>query len=242
MHGLPLQRKGPRVVELCGDPLPWVDGGVHLGNHIKNSCDGMRQDIKVKRANFIGKNIDLNQEFFLSHPLTKIKMNLIYNFHFTGSSLWNLFSREAIMLENSWNTSVRIMFDLPLQTHKYLIEPISQTKHLKIVLIERFLSFLNQIEKSRKKIPRQLLSFIKHDVRSTTGSNLRNILLLTDKNNIDDVCRDDILKIKYNKIDSKDNWKVDFIGEITDVKFDQLKVENFSKEELEEILDFLCTS
>ena len=146
------------------------------------------------------------------------------------------------MLENSWNTSVRIMFDLPLQTYKYFIEPISQTKHLKIVLIERFLNFLNQIEKSKKKIPRQLLSFIKHDVRSTTGSNLRNIMLLTDKNNIDDIGRDDIRKIRYNKIDPNENWKVDFIREITDVKFDQLEVENFAKEELEEILEFLCTS
>ena len=134
------------------------------------------------------------------------------------------------------------MFDLPLQTHKYFVEPISKTKHLKIVLIERFLNFLNQIEKSMKKIPKQLLSFIKHDVRSTTGSNLRNILLLTDKNNIDDIGKDDIHKINYNRIDPKDNWKVGFIREITDVKFNQLEVENFTREELEEILNFLCTS
>ena len=61
----------------------------------------MRQDVKVKRTNFINKNIELNQEFSFSHPLTKVKMNLIFNFHFTGSPLWDLFSREAIMLENS---------------------------------------------------------------------------------------------------------------------------------------------
>jgi hypothetical protein len=35
-------------VDLCGVPLPWVSGGVHLGNHVNNSCDGMRQDIRVK--------------------------------------------------------------------------------------------------------------------------------------------------------------------------------------------------
>ena len=75
---------------LCGDPLPWVQGGVHLGNHIKNTSDGMGQDIRVKRANFISKNIELNQEFDFSHPLTKVKLNLIYNFHFTGSPLWDL--------------------------------------------------------------------------------------------------------------------------------------------------------
>ena len=58
-------------------------------------------------------------------------MNLIFNFHFTGSPLWDLFSKEAVMIENSWNTAVRVMFDLPIQTHRSFIEPVSETKHLK---------------------------------------------------------------------------------------------------------------
>ena len=115
------KQRDPGVIELCGDPLPWIPGDVHLGNNINTNFEGIRQDIKVKRAVFIQKNIDLNQEFQACHPVTKVKMNLIYNFHFTGSPLWDLFSREAIMLEKSWNTAVRIMFDLPMQTHKYFI-------------------------------------------------------------------------------------------------------------------------
>ena len=135
----------------------FLGGGLHLGNHLNNRVEGMRQDVKVKRATFINKNIELNQEFWSSHPLTKVKMNLIFNFHFTGSPLWDLFSKEAVMLENSWNMAVKVMFDLPIQTHRFIIEPISQTKHLKNVLMERFLSFLMQIEKSTKKVPKQLL-------------------------------------------------------------------------------------
>ena len=229
-------------VELSGVHLPWVEGGLHLGNTLSNRSNGMRQDIKVKRAKFINKNIDLNQEFSFCHPSTKVKMNLIYNFDFTGSPVWNLFSPEAIMLENSWNTSVRIMHDLPLQTHRVFIEPVSKSRHLKFVLLERFLSFLDQIEKSKKLVPKQLLNFIKHDVRSTTGSNLRNLLLLTDKNTIDDLCKDDIRKLKYNEIDGKDVWKVNMIHEITDIKFNKLEVENFTQDELDEILSHLCTS
>ena len=146
------------------------------------------------------------------------------------------------MLEKSWNTSVRIMYDLPLQTHKYLIEPISETRHLKFVLIDRFVGFLQQIEKSQKHIPKQLLTFIKHDVKSTTGSNLRNILLLTNKHKIEEITRDDIQKLEYAPIDEKDKWKVGYIKEITDVKFNKLRVENFSTEELDDILEYLCTS
>ena len=58
--------------------------------------DGLKKDILVKRAAFIQKNNEINQEFHFSHPNTKIKINSIYNSHFTGSCLWNLFSREAV--------------------------------------------------------------------------------------------------------------------------------------------------
>ena len=51
-------------LDLCGDPLRWVGGGLHLGNHLNNRVEGMRQDVKVKRATFINKNIELNQEFW----------------------------------------------------------------------------------------------------------------------------------------------------------------------------------
>ena len=149
---------------------------------------------------------------------------------------------EAKMLENSWNTSVRVMFDFPIQTHRNLIEPVSQTRHLKFVLLERFLGFLNQIEKSKKKVPKQLLAFIKHDVRSITGSNLRNILLLTKKNRIEEFCKDDLKQMKYEEIEENDGWKVKMINEITDIKFHKLEVEDFSVEELDEILLHLCTA
>jgi hypothetical protein len=45
------------------NPLPWVPGGVHLADNINTNFEGMRQDIKIKRAALIQKNIDLNQEF-----------------------------------------------------------------------------------------------------------------------------------------------------------------------------------
>ena len=58
-------------------PLPWVKTGKPLGNHLCNKCDGMKSDICVKRAMFIDKKNDVNQEFGFSHPFTKVKMNLL---------------------------------------------------------------------------------------------------------------------------------------------------------------------
>ena len=217
-------------VELGGVPLPWVEGGLHLGNNLTNKLNGMKQDIRIKRARFITKNNELNQEFWFSHPSTKVIINLIYNFHFTGSPLWDLFCKEAVMLENTWNTAVRIMYDLPLQTHRCLIEPVSGVQHLKFVLIERFLGFLEQIKKSRKAVPKHILKYVKSDVRSITGSNVRNILLLTEKDDFEDVTKHDIKKLKYHE--SNDSWKTSFIKEIIEIKNNQLDLNEFTKEEL----------
>ena len=104
------------------------------------------------------------------------------------------------------------------------------------------MGFLNQIEKSANIVPKQLLSFIKRDANSTTGSNLRNFLMLTNKNDIDELTALDIEDIKYNEIEENDKWKVAMIREITDIKFKQIELENFSIEELNEILDHICTS
>ena len=110
------------------------------------------------------------------------------------------------------------------------------------MLLERFFSFLTQILKSKKQVPKQLLNFIANDVRSTTGSNLRNLLLLTNNDTIEEINIEDIKKLKYHQIDENEIWKVNFIKEITNLKFNQLEVEDFSREELDEILSYLCTS
>ena len=94
-------------IQLCGNGLPWVNSGLHLGNNIENKLDRMKHDIRVKRAKYITKNNDLVQEFKHCHPKTQFQLNEIYNTSFSGSPLWNLFCRESEMLLNTWNTPSR---------------------------------------------------------------------------------------------------------------------------------------
>jgi len=67
-----------------------------------------------------------SQEFYFAHPITKFKINSIYNTDFTGSSLWDFNCESFERLGKTWNVSVRVMFDLPRTAHRYLIEPISK--------------------------------------------------------------------------------------------------------------------
>ena len=125
---------------------------------------------------------------------------------------------------------------MPYQTHRYLVEPVSGQLHLKKLLIKRFLSFISQIKQSDKQIPKQLLHCIQLDTRSVTGSNLRRILLLTKKTRVEDINDKDIKNIEFDEISEDNYWRVKLIQEITDIKFGQVNIDGFSKEECDEIL------
>ena len=43
-------------------------------------------------------------------------------------------------LEKTYNRSIRMMLNLPLETHKYLIEHFSGQSHLRFLLYNRFIS------------------------------------------------------------------------------------------------------
>ena len=161
---------------------------------------------------FIQRNCELQQEFGHCHPKLKFKVNQIYNSSFTGSPLWGLFSKQADMFEKSWNVSVRNMFGLPLSTHRYFIEPISESLHLKAILIQRFLSFIGKIKKGKKNKLKHILKIVQKDTRSTTGNNLRQILLLTEHCYIEDLSPSDAQSITYKSIDDEDQWNNSFMN------------------------------
>ena len=234
--------KTPRLlpsIYLCGNPLPWTTSCKHLGINIENKINGCEEDIKIKNAQYVGKNIELNQELFFAHPVTKVRLNSIYNSHYYGSPLWNLFGSGARGIETSFNRSVKIMLDLPYATHRSLIEPLTGETHVKTMLISRFLGFLDKIRNSGKKALTMLMETAMMDVRSVTGNNLRNIMLLVGKTSVADVRKNDV--VSYFKLEDNEFWKVQAIKDIIDTKAGKLDVPGFTMEELDEILLHLCT-
>ena len=77
--------------------LPWVNSVKHLGTTLTKSClggggGGGGQDLLQKRAQYIAKNNELTREFYYAHPSTKVLANNIFNTHFYGATLRDLFS------------------------------------------------------------------------------------------------------------------------------------------------------
>ena len=237
------QERPLKKIVLDGNELPWVDHGKHVGHTIENELNGMKKDIGMKKGMYIQRNCELSQEFHFCHPMSKYKINQIYNSSFTGSPLWDLFSDSSKSLEKTFNISVRKMFDLPKETHCYLLEPITERKHLKFVLLKRLINFKKQVMNCDKNLLKTMFQICEHDSRSITGSNLRKLMLLCDKSSISDIHSSDIDILSYREIPQEEAWRIETIKELIEIKTDPDNLlPNFPKEEIEEILSLLCVS
>ena len=49
-------------------------------------------------------------------------------------------------IDRAWNTAIRILLNVPRDTHRHLIESISQCLHVKTMLASRCVSFYETIE------------------------------------------------------------------------------------------------
>ena len=227
-------------LKLCGNPLPWVTKLKHLGNTISNQLDGNQLDVKVKAAKLIDKNNSICQEFYFAHPETKVKLNNIYNNHFTGSQLWKFGTREFEKLIATCNRSVKIMYDLPWGTHRYFMEPLTGLPHTSRILAKRYLSFIEKIQNSSKTALKMLLQTVQNDVRHTTGFNLRTLMILADKTRIWDL-RANLEDFQYHNIPDEEKWRINMLRELVNVKENECTVPGLEENELNEILEYICT-
>ena len=84
--------------------------------------------MNIKKARYVERNIELNQEFNFPSEVSKLRINYVYNSRWFGSVLYDIYTTETVKLESAINRSIKIMMDLPFETHRSLIEPVSEKK------------------------------------------------------------------------------------------------------------------
>ena len=147
-------------MKLNDKKLPWVNSVKHLATSITDALNDMGQYLLEKRAQYVAKNKELMQEFHHAHPSTKTMLNNIFNTHFYGAPLWDLFSDSFGRLEQTWNISQRLLLSLPRETHKFLIGPLSKRQHIIFSLRKRFLKFVKCVAQSQKCVLRKVLNSV----------------------------------------------------------------------------------
>ena len=85
-----------------------------------------------------------------------------------------------------------------------------------------------------------MLSYVKYDCRSTTGHNLRKIMLLVNKTNVDGIT-DDFRSQIYDVVPNVEKWKINLPKEIIEVINRNLEMGIPDTAELDDILEHILT-
>ena len=235
---------------LNGSELSWVTQAKYLGCTWTSQVDGLSKDIMIKRNIYVANNIQLCQEFAISHPAVKCSMNSLYNAAFYGSGIWDLSGEAASRLYNAWSVSVRQMWDIPRETHRRFIEPLGG-RHAASIIASNYCSFLRFIGRCRKLPALIMLHKCLMDSRTQTARNVSYILnklkirrrpssLLSLENSF--------IKQNFNFVEAAegDSDRINMIKEVTDLRRKRLvpSDEEFdmSDDEFKHILRDACCS
>ena len=236
-------------VKLNGDMLPWVDTAKHLGNHLSSrlnfSCFSpeTKTDLLQKRAIFFDRVHQVHQQFGQYHPKLVLNLISIYSTALYGSNLWQICSEEHFKLNRSWNTAVKIVWDLPHPTHKRFLESICPVPHLESVLTGRYVSFVQSLVKSDKSLLRMILSSTSSDLSSLTG---QNVSFLQQKHKLPNLKalfdgKNSLKSLRVHPLPNEELWKINLLTEISLIRKEHISVQ-FDDNSLEEILEFVCTA
>ena len=220
---------------LCGNQLPWVSEINHLGSILTNKYDGMKCDIMAKRARFIGKSNEIMQEMDGYASDVTMFMNGIFNTSFYGCQMWDMQCAEFRKLENSWNTSTRLIYNVPRTCHRYLIETLGG-RHLRTMIMSRFIRFIENVKESKKA---NILRETMYDVRSVTGANLEYIRSLLNLRTVDEICVNDVKRLVFEKVPEDKAWVPALVDELVQSRDGVCPVVGMTGEECQAILDMV---
>ena len=100
--------------------------------------------------------------------------------------------------------------------------------------MRRFLSFIEKMRNYSKVALNHLLETVQRDVRLTTGFNLGFIMMLAEVNKIEDL-KVEKVGFEYHTVEKADNWKIEILKELNNVRHDDLTVPGLDQEEVEEL-------
>ena len=166
----------PDPLLLFGEELPWVNSAEHLGHTLHKDCT-MDQDARQKRAQFIDRTSELRSVFGFAHPEQIIKAAQVYASDAYGFMLYDLSSQASQSYFKSWNTFVKLAWNVPLNTYTYLVENTlaANFTSLKKQIMSRFTKFFQNLLTSSSKEVRHLARILSRDARTTLFRNIQYI-------------------------------------------------------------------
>ena len=137
---------------------------------------------------------------------------------------------------------VRTTFSLPRESHRYFIEPVSESSHVKVLLASRLIKFHKMMIQSKRSAIALLATMNEKDSRTRHGNNLVNIAKDSDTD-LSDLSSQLIKeKMKFVHVPEQDEWKIPILNELLKVQNDCLTLSEFDRNDRNDMIKMLTTS
>ena len=91
-------------------------------------------------------------------------------------------------------------------------------------------------------VVRNINRIIGEDCRSTTGENIRRIMLHCGSDAFEGPTREDISRKGFEAVPAGEEWRVDVINELIDMRDGFLENNGWTSQEVDKTLMYLCTT
>ena len=205
----------PAPMMLYGKQLPWVDNAMHLGHNLNQSLS-MDQDVKMRRAMFISRSVEVRDQFAFAPPSQVLRAVQVFCCDAYGSPLWQLDSKMASSFFKAWSSCVRRVFRLPVDTFTYLVEGHlgKDFRPLRNQVLGRFPSFFRRLKESPSTEVRVMSELAAGWAQSVTATNLKHLQELTGLDPVQESIRQikDLLPVK--EVPDSEQWRLGLLDHL----------------------------
>ena len=133
-----------------------------------------------------------------------------------------------------------MIFKIPPQSHNYFIESLSNCLHVKVMLASRFMQFHKSLLENKKSCIRLLSNICVGDQRTIHGRNIFNLQRVLDCD-MDDLSSSFIKEnLKFKPLPEQEQWRVPLLLNLLDIRNNSMVLDNFEKEEIEDMIKQIC--
>jgi hypothetical protein len=220
--------------------IAWCDTVKHLGNIINVNLTNI-DDCRLKSSIFIGNVNKLISNFGIVQPFILSNLFKSYCSSMYGSQLWyfntHCFNQFCIY----WNKAIRRIFKLPNRTHTWILGPLMGQLHIREQLYLRSIGFLSQMYTCNNVLVQACIKRAKSNASTPLGYKFaffRNAFGIDVNHENVNNC----IKIVKNccKLSDVNNAVVNNLNNLINVKNNNLHLEGFNIDEINELIDTIA--
>lgn len=230
-------------VKLNGTELKWVESVKDLGN-IMDANMSEKSDVKRKKGDLVQRVNNLIVTLGGSRDVVIQKVFNTQCCHLYGTPAWNFSDASIDEFRVMWNRSVRRILQLPYTTHTRYLPSLMGTCNIMDQIYMRFMKMLSVMLNSENSRVKHLTAVSISNPRSIIGGNVRVImdrLQIMDQETVISQGASLLKQINRCELSEHDHAALGLIRELRGFICGRYVINGFNKEDVNDMLNFICT-